>query len=256
MSRRLVITGWGSIGPGGIGGTLDRREAPPRTEQVTAEKLRWRHVSSRPNDRFGRLDPASQLSLAAAEMLGLPLPGPDDSSPRTGIVLESSAGSLAVDAEFLAELGRGIASPALFTYTLPSAGLAEIAIRFRITGPTTCLMAENTSSSIALWEALELLRSGEIDACLCVACDAFQADPGRADAVLVEGAESAIRAGRRALASLEGDDGRRPGAGVSLAILCDWLSNSVEPTSEGVRVGASPLFPSGLQVVLRRGSPE
>jgi 3-oxoacyl-(acyl-carrier-protein) synthase len=59
-------------------------------------------------------------------------------------------------------------SPTLFTYTLPSSALGEIAIRYRLTGPNLCFIGDE---AVALSEGREMIRSGEADACLCVSCD-------------------------------------------------------------------------------------
>ena len=74
--------------------------------------------------------------------------------------------TLSTDAEYWK--GRdnpGGPSPTLFTYTLPSAAIGEIAIRHRLTGPNLCFVGNSTD---VLPEAAELLRRGEADGCVCV----------------------------------------------------------------------------------------
>jgi 3-oxoacyl-(acyl-carrier-protein) synthase len=116
--------------------------------------------------RFGRMDLASQLALLAVESLGIDFDGrPRD---RIGICLGAWAGSLSADLEFWG--GRDAAggpSPILFTYTLPSAAIGEIAIRHRLTGANLCLVGKDT----VLAEASDLLRRAEVEACLCVWCN-------------------------------------------------------------------------------------
>lgn len=114
--------------------------------------------------RFGRMDLMSQLALLAVE----PLAGQFESIPRDriAICLSARTSSLATDAEYWR--GRdnvGGPSPTLFTYTLPSAALGEIAIRHRITGPPLCFVGAGDE---LLNEAMELIRSGEVDGCICV----------------------------------------------------------------------------------------
>lgn len=120
--------------------------------------------TARLGTRFGRMDLLSQLALLAVESLGLDWAAlPRD---RIAICLAAGAGSLATDVEYWA--GRatpGGLSPTLFTYTLPSAAIGEIAIRHRLTGPNLCFVG---SSEPVLPEALELLRRGEADGCVCV----------------------------------------------------------------------------------------
>jgi 3-oxoacyl-(acyl-carrier-protein) synthase len=127
--------------------------------------------AARLGQRFGRLDLLSQLALLAVESLGLDF----DTLPREriGICLAARAGSLSTDVEYWN--GRdavGGPSPTLFAYTLPSAAIGEIAIRYRLTGPNLCLVGADAA---VLSEASDWIRRGEVDACLCVSCDVVSA---------------------------------------------------------------------------------
>jgi Beta-ketoacyl synthase, N-terminal domain len=128
--------------------------------EVTGNDVR----TARLGPRFGRMDLMSQLALLAVESLGVNF----DTLPREriAICLASATSSLATDAEYWN--GRdavGGLSPTLFTYTLPSAAIGEIAIRHRLTGPNLCFVGGNHD---VLPEAAEMLRRGEADGCLCV----------------------------------------------------------------------------------------
>ena len=121
-------------------------------------------VTARLGSRFGRMDLTSQLALLAVE----PLAGAFDSigRDRIAICLAARTGSLSTDVEYWK--GRDAAggpSPTLFTYTLPSAAIGEIAIRHRLTGPNLCFVGHSDN---VLPEAAELIRCGEADACVCV----------------------------------------------------------------------------------------
>jgi 3-oxoacyl-(acyl-carrier-protein) synthase len=131
---------------------------------VTAADL----PGARLGNRFGRMDLPSQLSLLAVEKLGVNFDA--FSRDRIGLCLAVRGGSLSTDVEYWR--GRDAAggpSPMLFTYTLPSAPIGEIAIRHRLTGPDLCLIGEG---SAALAEARDWFRRGEVDGCLCIACEA------------------------------------------------------------------------------------
>ena len=109
----------------------------------------------------------SQLALLAVE----PLAGDFDSvsRDRIAICLAVRTSSLATDVEYWK--GRdnpGGPSPTLFTYTLPSAALGELAIRHRLTGPGLCFVGGGDE---LVAEATDLLRRGEADACVCVIAD-------------------------------------------------------------------------------------
>ena len=133
------------------------------TNSVTAADV----SAARLGTRFGRMDLSSQLALLAVE----PFAAHFDSIPRDriAIVLAARAGSLPTDVIFWE--GRdavGGLSPTLFTYTLPSAAIGEIAIRHRLTGPNLCFVG---SSENLLFEAEDFLRRNEADACVCVFVD-------------------------------------------------------------------------------------
>src|SRR5690349_9077794 len=119
--------------------------------------------------RFGRMDLLSQLSLLAVESLGVDLEIMDRS--RVGVCMSVSASSLATDIEYWkARNNAGGPSPTLFAYTLPSSAIGEIAIRYRLTGPNLCFVG---SDAVLLPEASDLIGRNEVDACLCIACDAI-----------------------------------------------------------------------------------
>lgn len=130
---------------------------------VNADDVR----TARLGTRFGRMDLMSQLALLAVEPFA-----PQFESiarERIAICLAARSSSLATDVEYWK--GRdntGGPSPTLFTYTLPSAALGEIAIRHRITGPPLCFVG---TSEVLLQEAAELLRLGEVDAAVCVSAN-------------------------------------------------------------------------------------
>ncbi|MBI3881409.1 MAG: hypothetical protein HY301_15265 [Verrucomicrobia bacterium] len=135
--------------------------------RVTAADL----ATARLGSRFGRMDLFSQLALLAVESLGINF----DSlaRDRVAICLAAATSSLATDVEFWK--GRDAAgglSPTLFTYTLPSAAIGELAIRHRLTGPNLCLVG---GDALLLAEAADLIRRGEADACVCVSGDVVSA---------------------------------------------------------------------------------
>ncbi len=139
-------------------------------------RLRWKQIGSGSFPRFGRLDPLSRWSLACVELLDLARPLPDSQAARTAVVLGSEIGCLSADLDFLASLDPPeMASPTAFTYTLPSQAAGEIAVRWRIQGEVSCLMGGPESGLLALWEGVQLVAEGSVDAALCVACEAVSA---------------------------------------------------------------------------------
>jgi 3-oxoacyl-(acyl-carrier-protein) synthase len=122
--------------------------------------------------RFGRLDLMSKLAVAAVE--GLRVDFDSRARDRIGICLGARAGSLSTDVQYWKRREAvGGPSPTLFAYTLPSAALGEIAIRYRLTGPNLCLVGRDAP---VLYEAAQMTREGEADAFVCVYCDAVSPD--------------------------------------------------------------------------------
>ncbi len=120
--------------------------------------------AARLGPRFGRMDLTSQLALLAVEPLAASFGslGRD----RIAICLAAQASSLVTDLEYWqGRQAAGGPSPTLFTYTLPSAAIGEIAIRHRLTGPNLCLVGRHDD---VLPEAVEFIQRGEADACVCV----------------------------------------------------------------------------------------
>jgi 3-oxoacyl-(acyl-carrier-protein) synthase len=120
--------------------------------------------NARLGQRFGRMDLTSQLALLAVEPLAEHLA--TLARDRIALILAAQTSSLSTDAEYWK--GRdnpGGPSPTLFTYTLPSAAIGEIAIRHRLTGPNLCFVG---GSNDVLPEAADLIRRGEAVGCVCV----------------------------------------------------------------------------------------
>ena len=142
-------------------------------------------AAARLGPRFGRMDLTSQLALLAVE----PLVAHFDSVPRerVAICLAARAASLSTDTEYWK--GRATAggpSPTLFTYTLPSASIGEIAIRHRLTGPNLCFVGGGDE---LLAEASDLISRGEADGCVCVFANVVS--PGLAEMIPAAPAASA-----------------------------------------------------------------
>lgn len=160
-------------------------------------------ADARLGQRFGRLDLHSQLALLAVENLGVDFEAlPRD---RVAILLAARTGSLSTDIRFWkSREDTGGPSPTLFAYTLPSAAIGEIAIRYRLTGPDLCLVGDDSE---LLPEAADMIRSGRADACVCVATDVATEDA----AALLRTAPSATA---RAALLIRGTNG-----------LCEWPEN-------------------------------
>jgi len=234
----IVISALGYLNENGYGSHAIQHDWPAAVCPKNA--LRWRMISTHPFERFGRLDLLSKYAMAAVEMLALQPNAEKDSD--TALLLTSARGCLGADLEFLATM-QATPSPALFTYTLPSIALGEIAIRYRISGPNLCLLDQCEPGPLAICEAFRLLTLGEAKRCLAITADAldndqigslkpFWPDESRhecyAQAWLLESLSEAAAAGRKPLATIErrkandaDDDFSHPTAKEILSFLLD-----------------------------------
>jgi 3-oxoacyl-[acyl-carrier-protein] synthase II len=102
-------------------------------------KLRREMLSSKPEERWGRLDDYSKAGLIGAS-LALKDAGLDSRiSASTAVIVSTASGSSDVDHAYYRTVipqGGLLASPNLFAYTLPNCMLGEISIRYGLTGFT------------------------------------------------------------------------------------------------------------------------
>lgn len=119
--------------------------------------------------RFGRFDEYTQIGcaaiFAAAREAGFQ-PG----NPRrdVGLILSGQYGSFVTDEAYYATTlaGPELASPNLFSYTLPNIVIGECALQFGWMGPTFVLDGEGGRGRAALAEAAACLASGRAEAML------------------------------------------------------------------------------------------
>ena len=168
---RLVISAFGFVNESACGGSSLGGLVKPLPD-LPFNELRWNTFSTRPCERYGRLDILSRYALAAVELLGLP---PVKNKPNyTALVMSTQHGCLSVDLDFRESMDQeGGGSPLLFMYTLPNACLGEIAIRHNLTGPNLCLVNGEQSGLAAIWEGIRLIRCGEVESCICLEADAL-----------------------------------------------------------------------------------
>lgn len=119
--------------------------------------------------RWGRMTPMSRLMIFEVGSL-LQRNGIVSShsmrveeSVTIGIVGATNRGCLHTDEAFLdtMNLGPGLASPALFGYTLPNIALAEAASHYGLVGPVYALFDEVQPLATAVLEAQLLLAAQE-----------------------------------------------------------------------------------------------
>jgi 3-oxoacyl-[acyl-carrier-protein] synthase II len=167
--------------------------------------------------RFGRYDHYTRMGCAAV-FLALRDAGRD--APvrpgNTGFLLAGQYGSFETDlAYYRTTLDGGLASPNLFSYTLPNIVIGECALQFGLLGPTYCLDAEGGRAAAALGEASYYLETRSAEAMLVGWLEALpaQAPAGEEGAMILlfeaNGAQAPgtlelLTDGRRGLKSVSG----------------------------------------------------
>jgi len=131
--------------------------------------------------RAARAERVPQLALGAcgAALAAAGLAVTDGAPrPRVGIVLGTAYGCFLTNAAFqrgVAARGQAGASPRAFAATVSNAAAGEVAIAYRLGGPSVTLTAGAAAGSVALGHALDLLRRGDADALVAAAVDAVGA---------------------------------------------------------------------------------
>jgi 3-oxoacyl-[acyl-carrier-protein] synthase II len=169
-----VLTGIGWAAAGGLG--RGRGGGAFSMEAGALPALSRKDVFDAPNPRFGRMSEYSKLGVAAVAFAlrdaGL---DPWDAKRPIGLAAGSELGCLATDLDFYDSVlpaGGGLASPALFAYTLANCFLGEAAILFGLTGPGIVLTEGPGGDRLdPLRAALEWLDGGECGAALAGCCD-------------------------------------------------------------------------------------
>lgn len=239
--KDIVITAAGMIDARGWGGTCfpwrTWEETPSKGEALASpSSFRWQDLFGKPSRSFARADPLTKIASATAELLSPAFEtAGEEERESVGVTMGTSSGSLEIDARYWQYVKReGKGSPMMFTYTLPSTALGEIAIRHKLRGPILCLLCTLEENRQALDEAYRAITLGEAESLVCVYANAVEEDAAHfaraidengavrtaAYALLVESAPAAERRGRVPVESL---GSHRPSHSRNLITLCEKL---------------------------------
>ena len=149
---------WNATGVA-IGGAPPEKKPGPLAPWADAPPLSKIHPRARrPHPQAKALVQLASTVLGERRIEGL------------AVTLGTASGSAAPDREFDRELqakGPGFGSPSLFVYTLPSAGLGEIAVAFGAHAALTSISAGSASALTAIVTAIDDVDSGRVPAVLC-----------------------------------------------------------------------------------------
>ena len=172
MTDRIVVSGIGSVAPGGFG-----REALLRTFTephgstngfrvpvfLLEDYLRGR--------AFRRVSGATKFALAAMALAvdDAHFSPEDFGGERTGIIVTITHGGAPYSVQFHGEMlreGRLSASPLHFSESVPNAPAGNGAIAFQVRGPVHTLVGEEPVGTQAIGLAANLLGAGLVERCL------------------------------------------------------------------------------------------
>jgi 3-oxoacyl-[acyl-carrier-protein] synthase II len=266
MTGSMLITGAGAVTPLG--------RAPAAWARCRAGA---RAAGAVPEDALGALpEPVAARAARAERMTQLVLAAAGDAlaaaglartdgppRPSIGVVLGTAFGCFLTDAAYerrFLDGGPPAASPRLFAATVSNAAAGELAIAYRLGGPSATLTAGGAAGLMALGHALDLLRAGRADALVTGGVDALGDDLGRwlrgggleagftpseAAAVAVLETPAAARArGATALGTVDGFgagfDPARDGKGLAAAVASALADARVVPRDVALVVSAAP----------------
>lgn len=150
--------------------TLHNGHTPWLSTQKSPSDILREQVFDMPMPEFGKLQLTEKLAFSAAALTFQSSPDIDRSS--LGICLGTALGSLSTDIKYMKSVASGFPSPALFSATLPSSPVAEIAIRFHITGPNRVITDGIHPAISSLDQALSMQRHKKALAMLAVSVNA------------------------------------------------------------------------------------
>lgn len=198
MSRRVVITGMGTVNPIGNNladswenvkkgkcgiGPITQIDVTNHAVKIAGEvkDLNLDGIIDKKEAR--RMDRYSQLAMVAAveafEQSGLDMEKED--AERCGIIFSSGIGGLkTTEANYQTGERRGFdkVSPFYIPMTIPNMAGGNMAIRFGFKGMCTCVVTACASSNNAIGDAFHYVRDGYAEVMLCGGAESCICDLG------------------------------------------------------------------------------
>jgi hypothetical protein len=170
MSGRVFIESFSALRAEGITGPSGMRSWD--SGQKGPQDVRRDQVLSKPYVNFGKLMLPDKLAFCAASAV---LSNCEPANPETtAITLGICAGSLSTDLRYMESVLAGFPSPAIFSATLPSSAIADVAIYFGIKGPNRVVAGNSGSGLAALELACTILACGKASAALWLCVNAVE----------------------------------------------------------------------------------
>ena len=165
MSQPIYISSFGAVTNRGIHSPKGFVAWPDGVQ--TAGAVERCHVLSKPYIAFGKLTPGDKLAFAAS---ALALENSTHwQGDHAGICIDMPYGSLSTDLRYQETINNNFPSPAIFSSTLPSSAVADIAIYYKIKGPNRVVAEGRTAGIAALELAISMIDKKKVSACLAIA---------------------------------------------------------------------------------------
>jgi hypothetical protein len=170
MSIPVYIRSYAALVQGGI--VTPAGTTPWESGQTGPADVTRGQVLDKPYPAFGKLSLPDRLAFSAGSLALSAVPAAERAS--TGISLGLPAGSLSTDLRYMESVIAGFPSPAVFSATLPSSAVADIAIVHGLKGENRVCAGGNESGLVALELALILLECGKACAMLVLSVNALE----------------------------------------------------------------------------------
>lgn len=198
MSRRVVITGLGTVNPIGKNlaetwenakkgvcgiGPITQIDVTNHAVKLAGEIKDFSYDGIIDKKEARRMDRYSQVALVAAveafEQSGLDMEKED--AERCGVIFSSGIGGLkTTESNYQTGERRGFdkVSPFYIPMTIPNMAGGNMAIRFGFKGMCTCVVTACASSNNAIGDAFHYIRDGYAEVMLCGGAEACICDLG------------------------------------------------------------------------------
>ena len=154
MNAPVYLDAFGALLPSGIYSPVGH--IPWSSGQLGAHDVSREQTLDKPYPGFGKLQIADRLAFSVASLTLRHYE--NRGGENSGITLGIPYGSLSTDLRFMESLTEGFPSPALFSATLPSSPIADVAIYHGFKGPCRVISGNNASGLCAFEQALSILH--------------------------------------------------------------------------------------------------
>ena len=118
--------------------------------------------------KFHKMDSLCKLGFLAADILLKDSNLDIKKAPyQTGVIMSNRSSSLDTDIRYYNQVRKGIASPAVFVYSLPNIVIGEICIRHGIKGENTFFISDRYNIPSQVEYVNQLFRIGALSSCIC-----------------------------------------------------------------------------------------